>query len=190
MIMRYPVLDRTAAYPELAILRQALAAHDWPACRAVLDAAPPAERTYLTTCGADVDEGRKAEPGPYVGAGRAARRTERDADRRARHRAPGVRVPERRGGHAMVPTALPVRRGPRPLIPAGKPGMWIAEAGHRRRVSARYSDSLPAVVSGFRSARCAGTRGAAPAAGTSQVMPSLRSSMTVDAGDAMIRAHR
>jgi hypothetical protein len=32
----------------------------------VLDAAPSAERTFLTCDGADVDGGRKAEPGPYV----------------------------------------------------------------------------------------------------------------------------
>lgn len=41
------VLDRAAAYPQTAVLRAALARRDWPACRAVLDAAGPMERTGL-----------------------------------------------------------------------------------------------------------------------------------------------
>ncbi|MEU4421708.1 hypothetical protein AB0F81_13875 [Actinoplanes sp. NPDC024001] len=65
-MMRYPVLDPAVPYPNVATLRQALAARDWPACRAVLDAAPSAERTFLTSVAADVEGGRKAEPGPYV----------------------------------------------------------------------------------------------------------------------------
>ena len=66
MIMRYPVLDRTVAYPNLATLRQALAARDWAGCRAILDAAPLTERSFLIGNGADVDNGRTADPGPYV----------------------------------------------------------------------------------------------------------------------------
>lgn len=41
------VLDRAAAYPEIEALRATLARRDWPACRAVLDAATLAERTAI-----------------------------------------------------------------------------------------------------------------------------------------------
>jgi hypothetical protein len=41
------VLDRAAAYPEITALRAALARHDWPACRALLDSSGPMERTGL-----------------------------------------------------------------------------------------------------------------------------------------------
>src|SRR5690349_17583741 len=41
------VLDPAAAYPEVAALRSALAAHDCPACRGGLDAASPVARTSL-----------------------------------------------------------------------------------------------------------------------------------------------
>lgn len=42
-----PVLDPAAAHPELAVLRAALARHDWWGCRAVLDAAAPDARSWL-----------------------------------------------------------------------------------------------------------------------------------------------
>ncbi|MFC3385465.1 hypothetical protein [Couchioplanes azureus] len=42
------VFDPAAAHPEVAWLRSALAARDWPACRAMLDAAAPETRTRLT----------------------------------------------------------------------------------------------------------------------------------------------
>ena len=41
-------LDPAAAYAGVAELRAALARRDWPACRAVLDAAPAGGRTFLT----------------------------------------------------------------------------------------------------------------------------------------------
>ncbi|MEU8655492.1 tetratricopeptide repeat protein [Actinoplanes philippinensis] len=56
MLPRQPVLDPAAAYPLITGLRDALDSGDWPACRAVLDAAGPVERTELTTMGL-------AEPG-------------------------------------------------------------------------------------------------------------------------------
>ncbi|MGX6602773.1 hypothetical protein ACWKSP_11625 [Micromonosporaceae bacterium Da 78-11] len=40
-----PVLDPVAVYPQIAVLRDALARRDWPACRALLDNAPAVERT-------------------------------------------------------------------------------------------------------------------------------------------------
>lgn len=48
MLPRQPVLDPAAAYPRITGLRDALDSGDWPACRAVLDAADPVERTELT----------------------------------------------------------------------------------------------------------------------------------------------
>ncbi|MEV6597115.1 hypothetical protein AB0M36_09670 [Actinoplanes sp. NPDC051346] len=47
------VLDPAAAYPEVRGIRAALAARDWPACRAMLDAATPVARTRLIIIGAD-----------------------------------------------------------------------------------------------------------------------------------------
>ena len=47
------VLDRAAAYPETAALTAALGRRDWPACRALLDATGPMERTALIQAGAD-----------------------------------------------------------------------------------------------------------------------------------------
>lgn len=47
MLTRHPVLDPAAAYPKIATLRTALAGRDWPACRELLDAAEPVERTLL-----------------------------------------------------------------------------------------------------------------------------------------------
>ena len=46
-------LDPAAAYPEVTALRSALAARDWAACRAVLDAAEPMARTELTVLGGE-----------------------------------------------------------------------------------------------------------------------------------------
>ncbi|MEU4425976.1 hypothetical protein AB0F81_35605 [Actinoplanes sp. NPDC024001] len=43
--------DYEAAYPDLRRLRSALARHDWPGCRAVLDATDPASRTGLIRLG-------------------------------------------------------------------------------------------------------------------------------------------
>lgn len=48
MLTRQPVLDPAAAYPRITGLRAALDSGDWPACREVLDAADPVERTELT----------------------------------------------------------------------------------------------------------------------------------------------
>lgn len=48
MLPRPPVLDPAAAYPRITGLRDALDAGDWPACREVLGAADPSERTFLT----------------------------------------------------------------------------------------------------------------------------------------------
>ncbi|GIF41263.1 hypothetical protein BC793_115218 [Actinoplanes xinjiangensis] len=45
---RQPDLDPAAAYPRITGLRDALDSGDWPACRAVLDASAPVERTELT----------------------------------------------------------------------------------------------------------------------------------------------
>jgi hypothetical protein len=45
--------DPAAAYPEVASLRAALAGRDWPACRALLDAARPADRTQLLRAGGE-----------------------------------------------------------------------------------------------------------------------------------------
>ena len=42
------ILDPAAAYAAVTELRAALARRDWPACRAVLDAAPADGRTFLT----------------------------------------------------------------------------------------------------------------------------------------------
>ncbi|MEU4424984.1 hypothetical protein AB0F81_30560 [Actinoplanes sp. NPDC024001] len=53
MLPRHPVLDPAAAYPKIVTLRAALAAKDWPACREVLDAAEPVERTLLLRACAD-----------------------------------------------------------------------------------------------------------------------------------------
>ncbi|WP_433374530.1 hypothetical protein ACQPZX_04175 [Actinoplanes sp. CA-142083] len=48
--------DPGAAYPEVAALRSALAARDWPACRRILDAAEPAARSELVLiCGEERD---------------------------------------------------------------------------------------------------------------------------------------
>ncbi|MFC6561834.1 hypothetical protein [Actinoplanes utahensis] len=55
MLPRQPVLDPAAAYPRIAALRTALDSGDWPACREILDAAEPVERTCLTTVAADAD---------------------------------------------------------------------------------------------------------------------------------------
>ncbi|BCJ42420.1 hypothetical protein GCM10010168_08380 [Actinoplanes ianthinogenes] len=49
------VLNLAAAYPDLGTLRSALGRRDWPACRAVLDAAEPAARTGLIRAGAARD---------------------------------------------------------------------------------------------------------------------------------------
>ena len=50
------LLDPAAAYPEVTALRAGLAARDWTAVRAVLDAAPgPVARTRLLSIGADTD---------------------------------------------------------------------------------------------------------------------------------------
>jgi hypothetical protein len=50
------LLDPAAAYPEVTALRAGLAARDWTAVRAVLDAAPgPSARTRLLSIGADTD---------------------------------------------------------------------------------------------------------------------------------------
>ncbi|WP_433793378.1 tetratricopeptide repeat protein [Actinoplanes sp. CA-252034] len=51
MLPRQPDLDPAAAYPRITGLRVALDSGDWPACRAVLDAAEPVERTELTMIG-------------------------------------------------------------------------------------------------------------------------------------------
>jgi len=45
------LLDPAAVYPEFTALRAALQRQDWPAARAVLDAAPPAMRTGLIATG-------------------------------------------------------------------------------------------------------------------------------------------
>ncbi|MFI5497033.1 hypothetical protein [Actinoplanes sp. NPDC051859] len=50
------VFDPAASCPEVGWLRSALAARDWTACRALLDAAPPAIRTGLITLGADAPD--------------------------------------------------------------------------------------------------------------------------------------
>ena len=48
MLRAMPVVfDPAGAYPEVTALRAALGRRDWAACRAVLDAAPPAGRTML-----------------------------------------------------------------------------------------------------------------------------------------------
>ncbi|BBH68611.1 hypothetical protein ACTI_52960 [Actinoplanes sp. OR16] len=49
------VLDLAAGYPDIAVLRAALARRDWTACRRVLDAAAPDSRTGLIRVGADDD---------------------------------------------------------------------------------------------------------------------------------------
>ncbi|WP_430780507.1 tetratricopeptide repeat protein [Actinoplanes sp. G11-F43] len=49
------LLDPAAAYPKVAVLRDALDAGDWPACRETLDTAEPVERTCLTTVAADTE---------------------------------------------------------------------------------------------------------------------------------------
>jgi hypothetical protein len=46
------VFDPAAAYPAIATLRAALGRHDWPACRALLDAATPVDRSALIRTGA------------------------------------------------------------------------------------------------------------------------------------------
>ena len=45
------VFDPAAAYPEIATLRTALGRRDWPACRALLDAAAPSDRSALIKVG-------------------------------------------------------------------------------------------------------------------------------------------
>jgi hypothetical protein len=45
------VFDPAAAYPEIATLRAALGRRDWPACRALLDAAAPIDRSALIRTG-------------------------------------------------------------------------------------------------------------------------------------------
>jgi hypothetical protein len=50
------VLDLAAAYPDIGVLRAALARRDWPACRQVLDAAAPDSRSGLIRAGADGDD--------------------------------------------------------------------------------------------------------------------------------------
>ncbi|MBB2946691.1 hypothetical protein FB565_006459 [Actinoplanes lutulentus] len=49
------VLDLATAYPDIAVVRAALARRDWQACRRVLDAAAPDSRTGLIRAGADED---------------------------------------------------------------------------------------------------------------------------------------
>jgi hypothetical protein len=49
------VFDPAAAYPEIAGLRQALDRRDWTACRNVLDAVPPADRSALIRTGSKAD---------------------------------------------------------------------------------------------------------------------------------------
>jgi len=50
------ILDPAAAYPEITVLRTALARRDWPACRTLLDSVSPADRSALIKTGS-------AEPG-------------------------------------------------------------------------------------------------------------------------------
>lgn len=47
------VFDLAAAYPEIGILRAALARRDWPACRQAIDAVPMDSRTAMIRVGAD-----------------------------------------------------------------------------------------------------------------------------------------
>ncbi|HWS32192.1 MAG TPA: hypothetical protein VN408_05550 [Actinoplanes sp.] len=49
------LLDPSAAYPKVAVLRTALDAGDWPACRETLDNAEPVERTCLTAVAAETE---------------------------------------------------------------------------------------------------------------------------------------
>lgn len=59
MLISLPKLDPAAAYPKLATLRTRLRAGDWTACRALLEAAEPVERTELIRFSA---EARGIEP--------------------------------------------------------------------------------------------------------------------------------
>lgn len=50
------LLDLAAAHPEAAVVRDALAARDWTAARAAVDAAPPVLRSMLIEDGAERDD--------------------------------------------------------------------------------------------------------------------------------------